>query len=106
VSRKRGNGEGTIHRRKDGGWCAQYTVYTAEGRRRRTIYGKTRVEVAAKLTKAMSDRDDGIMFEAGNLKFGEYLRRWLEDSVKDTVRTTTFERYEADSQKAHYPRAR
>jgi hypothetical protein len=47
VSRKQGNGEGSIHRRKDGGWCAQYTVYTAEGRKRKTIYGKTRAEVAA-----------------------------------------------------------
>jgi len=34
VSKKRGNGEGSIHRRKNGGWCAQYTVYTAEGRKR------------------------------------------------------------------------
>jgi hypothetical protein len=41
VSRKRGNGEGSIHRRKDGSWCAQYTVYTAEGRKRKTLYGKT-----------------------------------------------------------------
>jgi hypothetical protein len=30
LSKKRGNGEGTIHRRKAGGWCAQYTVYTAK----------------------------------------------------------------------------
>jgi hypothetical protein len=39
---KRGNGEGSITRRKTGGWCAQYTVYTAEGRKRKTLYGKTR----------------------------------------------------------------
>jgi integrase len=45
VSRKRGNGEGIIHSRKDGGWCAQYTVYTAEGRKRKTLYGKTRAAV-------------------------------------------------------------
>jgi len=45
VSKKRGNGEGSIHRRTDGGWCAQYTVYTAEGRKRKTLYGKTRAEV-------------------------------------------------------------
>jgi hypothetical protein len=50
--------------------------------------------VAVKLTKAMSDRDDGMVFDAGNLQLGEYLRRWLDDSVKDTVRITTFERYE------------
>ena len=51
MSGKRGNGEGSISRRKNGGWMGQYTVYTAEGRKRRTIYGKTRAEVAAKLAK-------------------------------------------------------
>jgi len=39
---KRGNGEGTITRRKNGSWAAQYVVYTAEGRKRKTLYGKTR----------------------------------------------------------------
>ena len=72
MSRKRGNGEGTIHRRKDGGWCAQYTVYTAEGRKRKTIYGKTRAESAAKLTKAMADRNGGLLIDAGSLTLGEY----------------------------------
>jgi integrase len=33
---KRGNGEGSISRRKSGGWCAQYTVHTSQGRKRRT----------------------------------------------------------------------
>jgi integrase len=37
---KRGNGEGSISRRKNGRWMAQYAVYTAEGRKRRTIYGQ------------------------------------------------------------------
>jgi hypothetical protein len=43
---KRGNGEGSITRRKNGGWMAQYTAYTSEGRKRKTLYGKTRQEVA------------------------------------------------------------
>ena len=48
---KRGNGEGTISRRKNGGWMAQYYVHTAEGRKRKTIYGRTRAEVAKKLAE-------------------------------------------------------
>ena len=32
---ERGNGEGSISRRKNGGWAAQYVVYTAEGRKKR-----------------------------------------------------------------------
>jgi integrase len=93
VSRKRGNGEGTIHRRKNGGWCAQYTVYTAEGRKRKSLYGKTRTEVGAKLARALSDREGGLAFDADNLRLGDYLQRWLEDSKKGSVRPVTYEGY-------------
>ena len=94
MSRKRGNGEGSIHRRKNGGWCAQYTVHTAEGRKRRTIYGKTRAEVAAKLAKALSDCEGGLSFDAENPRLGEYLRHWLTDSVRDSVRAATYDGYD------------
>jgi integrase len=97
VAKKRGNGEGSITRRKNGGWCAQYTAYTAEGRKWKTLYGKTRQEVAAKLAKALSDREGGLFFDAEGLKLREYMSRWLEDSVKGTVRNTTYERYEQTS---------
>ena len=91
---KRGNGEGSIYRRKDGRWVGQYLVYTDGGPKYRYSYGKTRQAVAEKLTKAMADRDGGLIFDAGNLTVGEYLDRWLSDSVKGTVRASTFERHE------------
>jgi integrase len=94
VAKKRGNGEGSIYRRKDGRWVGQYTVYTAKGPKYRYIYGKTRAAVAEKLTKAMSDRNGGFFFDAGSLTVGEYLDRWLSDSVRGTVRVSTFERHE------------
>jgi integrase len=94
MARRRGNGEGTITRRKDGRWEARYTAHTASGPKRKVLYGKTRAEVAEKLTKAMADRDGGLVFDAGNLTVGEYLERWLADSVQDTVRQRTYERYE------------
>src|ERR687895_2200513 len=94
VSKKRGNGEGSIYRRKDGRWVGQYTVYTATGPKYRYLYGKTRAAVAEKLTKAMADRDGGLVFDAGNLTVGEYLDRWLSDSVGGTVRASTYERHE------------
>ena len=49
MARKRGNGEGSISRRKGGGWMAQYTIHTAEGRKRKTIYGKTDSSVCARV---------------------------------------------------------
>jgi integrase len=70
-------------------------VYTAEGRKRRTLYGKTRQEVAAKLSKALADREGGLAFDAGTMTVGEYLARWLSHSVRDTVSQKTYERYES-----------
>jgi integrase len=52
---RRGNGEGSITRRKDGLYMVRYKVQTATGAKRRTLYGKTRQEVAEKLTRAMAD---------------------------------------------------
>lgn len=73
---KRGNGEGTISRRKDGTFFARYWVDTPTGRTRKTIYGKkgeTRAGVAKRLAKAIADRDRGLVFDDQALKVGEYL---------------------------------
>lgn len=51
-------------------------------------------EVEKKLAEARGDAAKGLIFDADNLKLGEYLDRWLPDSVADTVRQTTFEGYE------------
>ncbi len=91
---RRGNGEGTITRRKDGRWEAKYTAHTAEGSKRRTLYGKTRKEVADKLARALTDRASGYTFDTENLTVGEYLDRWLNDSDRGSVRTSTYERHE------------
>src|SRR5215204_764087 len=95
MAKRRGNNEGSITKRSDGRYMARYTVQTAEGPKRKTLYGKTRSEVSEKLTKAMADRDNGLVFDAKNLTVGEYLDRWLSDSVRDTIRPSTYERHEA-----------
>src|ERR687893_1886100 len=97
MTRKRGNNEGSIYEHwKNGkkvGYRGAYTVHTAAGPKRRYVFGKDRDEVRAKLTKAMADRDGGLVFDAGTLTVGEYMDRWLKDT-KDTVRQSTHERYE------------
>lgn len=93
----RGNGEGSIYPvRKNGkitGYRGAYFVHTAEGPKKRYISGKRRDDVADKLAKALSNRTDGLVFDAGALTVGEYLGRWLKD-VRDTVRQSTYQRYE------------
>jgi integrase len=91
---RRGNGEGTITRRRDGRWEARYTAQTVDGPKRKVLYGKTRQEVAKKLTKAMADRDGGLVFDHENLRVEDYLDRWLKGSVRGNVKPITYESYE------------
>jgi integrase len=97
MTRKRGNNEGSIYEHvrkgKKVGYRGAYTVRTAEGPKRRYVSGKTREEVRRKLAKAMAERDGGLIFDAGNLTVGDYLDRWLSDSVRGTVRVSTYERH-------------
>ena len=94
---KRGNGEGSIYPHKRGGvkvgYRGSYWVGTAEGPKRRYITGETREDVAEKLAKAISDRADGLVFDAGSTTTGEYLTRWLSDSVRGTVQGSTYRSY-------------
>src|SRR5215217_1390360 len=96
MSRRRGNGEGSITRHKQSGlYMARYTVQTASGPKRKALYGKTRSEVAATLSKALADRAGGLTYDVGKQTVEEYLARWLSNSVRDTVRQRTYERYES-----------
>jgi integrase len=92
--RKRVSGEGTYKKRKDGRWEAQYTIHTLSGTKRKSVYGRTKQEVAEKLRKAIAERDGGLAFDAENLTLAEYIKRWLADSVHGSVARSTFERYE------------
>lgn len=93
MSRKRGNGEGSVYRTASGLWRGSYWAPTAKGLKRRYVSGKTRAEASKKLTKAMADRDGGLVYDDEGFTVGDYLHRWLKDSVRGTVRESTFERY-------------
>jgi integrase len=90
---RRGNGEGSITRHKKSGlYMARYTVQTPTGPKRKTIYDKTREDVAKQLADALSDRNKGIVFDDENMTVAEFLERWLSDAVRGTVRESTFSR--------------
>jgi integrase len=98
--KSRGNGDGDVYARKnkDGkiiGYRGTYWVQTAEDPKRRYVSGKNKGETRSALNKARADRDAGFVYDAGKLTVGEYLSRWLTDSVKGTVRRSTFVRYES-----------
>jgi integrase len=65
----------------------------AYGTKTKYIYSKTRKDAAAKLAKAIAERNSGVVFDCGSLTVGEYLGRWL-DAVSGTVRERTWKRSE------------
>ncbi len=49
--------------------------------------------MADELARALADRASGLVFDAGSITVGGYLDRWLEDSDRGSVRTSTYERH-------------
>ncbi|MDP9438875.1 MAG: N-terminal phage integrase SAM-like domain-containing protein, partial [Actinomycetota bacterium] len=90
---RRGNGEGSIYKRKDGRWEGRYTAQTPSGPKRKSVFGKTRAEVAKKLAKAIADADGVIVVDEENLTVEEYLDRWLDVSVRGNVSHRTEANY-------------
>ena len=95
---KRGQNEGTIHKRADGRWAAAISLGYANGRRdRKYFYGKTRREVQEKLTAALRDRQRGLPIIADErLTVGQFLDRWLADVVKPARQPGTYQNYAKD----------
>ena len=87
---RRGNSEGSIYKRKDGRWAA---AVSQPGAKRRTLYGKTRQEVAKKLTGALRDKESGLPVVSERQTVEQFLNQWL-DAAQPTVRHTTYVRYE------------
>src|SRR5688572_26095289 len=90
---KRANGEGK-KLVKEPNRNLYSACYTDAGRKRRTVYGKTKGEVRQKLTEGLADRDKGLSYDGDTVSLQEHLDRWLESSVKGSVKPITYEAYE------------
>ncbi len=93
---KRGDGEGSIHQRPDGRWCARLSLGTdAQGKRiRKAVYGKTRKEVADKLAELIRQFKTSGKAIVNKDSVGAYLDSWLADDVKLNRTPKTYEEYE------------
>lgn len=94
-TKRRGPGEGTIFERKDGRWCATVHLGWENGRRKRkTVYGATRAEVADKLTETQADIARGLPVASDKQTLGGHLAWWLEEVVSRKNRPSTYRSYE------------
>ncbi len=102
-NRKRGNGEGSIQRRKDGTWSAVVTLGidpTTGKQLRRTRRAPTRA-AAVKALKELHEQF-AHLDAATPYTLAEYLARWLR-TAEGTVRPRTYESYKGTLQRHVLP---
>jgi integrase len=88
---RRGNREGCIAQRKDGTW---YGYVTLDRGRRKWYYGKTRIEVAAKVAKGVRAAIEGVPIPPERGTVGQFLQEWLDGTAKTKVRPSTYRSYQ------------
>lgn len=93
--RRRGHGESSITQMADGRWQARIDLGYVNGKRKRkAIYGKTRQEVAKKLTTALHEHQQGLPIDLPRQTVGQFLTHWLANVVRPSVRPKTYASYE------------
>ncbi len=89
MSRRRGNGEGNVQKRKDGRWeCSIMIGFQKDGRRKRkSFYGRTRNEALEKLQDYRENMKNGLQLDP-KLLFSTWADTWFE-SHKENISPTT-----------------
>ena len=96
-SKKRENGSGNIRKRSNGTWEARYCVGVdnVSGKLiRKSVYGKTKAEVALKLREATAAIDKQEYFEPSKITVGQWLTIY-EDEHLNGVKYMTAKSYKA-----------
>ncbi len=92
-TRKRGKGEGSISRRRDGRWHGRIDLGYVDGKRQRKyVYGQTQSEVIRKLDQTRFSLQQGLPLPPELQTIGRYLDEWIA-STESSVRPKTFIRH-------------
>ena len=93
---KKGNNEGSIRKRSNGTWEGRYSDgVNAEGKQiQRSVYGKTKKEVADKLHAIFFQKQQGIYVTPTKVLVKDWLIEWLHNYAHITVRPSTYISYE------------
>jgi integrase len=96
-TKSRANGDGDVWARKnrEGRIYGYRGSHVGPDGRRRYVSSENKEDARRKLRAARADSDRGLLFDTADLRLGDYLDSWLTDSVMDTVRQRTYERYES-----------
>jgi integrase len=92
---RRGPHEGSIYERWDGRWAGTVSIGYEAGRRvRKHVMGHSRAEVKDKMAALMRAHEEQRPIPDQRAKVGPYLRRWLDEVAKPTLRASTYDSYD------------
>lgn len=102
--RRRGHGEGSIFRRRDGYWVSQVDMGWENGRRSsRQLYSKSYAEAREKLSAALKARRAGLPVADERRTVAMFFEQWLE-AKRSTVRPSTWLSYSVNVRRHVLPR--
>ncbi len=93
MASRRGHGEGSISQRKsDGLWTARVDLGIVNGKcKRKQIYGKTRKEVADKLTEKLTNKDVEITRPVqSGMTVREFFAEY-EEAIRHTIKRRSYQ---------------
>src|SRR5262245_40142278 len=103
---RRGRGEGSLYLRADGWWVGSVSLgLSASGRRRRkVVYGATKLEAATELRKLQHAADVGALpLDRTALTVGTWFAHWLK-VITPTVEEGTLVPYQRHGERFIVPR--
>lgn len=93
MTRRRGQGEGTIRHRADGRWEGRLDLGWEGGKHRaRSVYGRTRQDVVLKLRQLHRQLEEGQPEYDQRTTVGQHLESWFQ-AAESRLRPSTIVRY-------------
>jgi len=98
---RRGQNDGSSYERWDGRWAGSVHIGYEDGKRvRKHVMGHTRAEVKEKMAALLRAHEERRPIPDHRAKVGPFLRRWLDEVAKPTLRASTYDSYD-DILKGH-----
>ena len=96
MSRKNANNDGSIRKRANGTWEGRYTDgYNDAGKQiQRSVYGKTRKEVADKIRDILVKKQSGTYIAPSQYLLSDWMIQWLQTYAKNAIKPSTYISYE------------
>lgn len=95
MNRRRGRGEGSIALRSDWRWMGRIDLGWRAGKRRvKSIYGRTRRDVADRMAELQRAAQLGTLVQDERQTMGQFLSQWLSDVARPRVRPRTLDTYD------------